>query len=95
MTLGVGFQQRGAKRRMRLVTFSWLALAAIGGIAAQRPNTPQATAPSKIDVSKLGPQVGEQVPDFRLQDQNGKTWTLQSIMGPMGAMLVFYRSADW
>ena len=48
-----------------------------------------------IDVSKLGPQVGERVPDFTLRDQNGKTWTLQSIMGPNGGMLVFYRSADW
>jgi len=51
--------------------------------------------PPRIDVSKLGPQVGERVPDFMLKDQNGKTWTLQSIMGPKGAMLVFYRSADW
>ena len=49
----------------------------------------------KIDVSKLGPQVGERVPDFTLTDQNGKTWTLSSIMGPKGAMLVFIRSADW
>ena len=56
--------------------------------------TPQ-TAPYKIDVSKLGPQVGEQVPDFSLKDQNGKTWTLPSIMGPKGAMLVFFRSVDW
>ena len=48
-----------------------------------------------IDLSKLGPQVGERVPDFSLKDQNGKIWTLQSIMGPKGAMLVFLRSADW
>jgi len=51
--------------------------------------------PQKIDLSKLGPQVGARVPDFNLKDQNGKTWTLQSIMGPKGAMLVFFRSADW
>lgn len=50
---------------------------------------------TKIDVSKLGPQVGERVPDFNLKDQHGKTWTLPSIMGPKGAMLVFVRSADW
>jgi len=49
----------------------------------------------KIEVSKLGPQVGERVPDFSLKDQTGKTWTLPSIMGPKGAMLVFVRSADW
>jgi hypothetical protein len=51
--------------------------------------------PQKIDLAKLGPQVGERVPDFSLPDQNGKTQTLQTIMGPKGAMLVFYRSADW
>ena len=50
---------------------------------------------SKIDVSKLGPQVGERVPDFNLRDQNGKPTTLLSVMGPKGAMLVFFRSADW
>ena len=55
----------------------------------------QAPQPTRIDVAKLGPQVGERVPDFSLQDQNGRTQTLQSIMGPRGAMLVFVRSADW
>jgi hypothetical protein len=55
----------------------------------------QSPARPKIDVSKLGPQVGERVPDFNLKDQSGKTWTLESIMGSKGAMLVFVRSADW
>jgi hypothetical protein len=41
----------------------------------------------------LGP--GARIPDFRLPDQNGKVQTLESIRGPKGAMLVFYRSADW
>jgi hypothetical protein len=50
---------------------------------------------TQIDVSKLGPQVGERVPDFTLTDQSGRSRTLQSIMGPRGAMLVFVRSADW
>ena len=49
----------------------------------------------KVDVSKLGPQVGTTVPDFSLTDQRGKRQTLQSVMGPKGAMIVFYRSADW
>jgi hypothetical protein len=51
--------------------------------------------PQKIDLSRLGPQVGQVVPDFRLQDATGKVWTRESIMGPQGAMLVFSRSADW
>ena len=47
------------------------------------------------DVDVLGPQVGEVVPDFSLVDQNGEEHTLQSIIGPNGAMLVFTRSASW
>ena len=63
---------------------------------AQQPGSgPGSPAATRIDVSKLGPQVGERVPDFSLPDQNGGTQTLQSIMGPRGAMLVFVRSADW
>jgi len=42
-----------------------------------------------------GPEVGQAVPDFRLQDQNNGSRTLKSILGPKGALLVFYRSADW
>ena len=49
----------------------------------------------RVDVSKLGPQVGERVPDFSLPDQTGRVRDLQSIMGPRGAMIVFLRSADW
>jgi len=76
---------------------SWLvvvSLAAVGGplLRARQEASPPRT---KIDLSKLGPQVGEQVPDFSLKDQNGATQTRQSIMGPKGAMLVFIRSADW
>ena len=62
-------------------------LVAAATLGAQ-PRTP-------VDVSRLGPQVGEQVPDFTLQDQRGATRTLQSVMGERGAMLVFIRSADW
>jgi hypothetical protein len=66
-----------------------VATAILGGLLLQAP------ARVPIDLSKVGPQVGQRVPDFTLQDQNGKAWTLQSILGPKGAMLVFVRSADW
>ena len=49
----------------------------------------------RIDVSSLGPQVGEKIPDFVLPDQYGRVRTLDTIMGERGAMLVFHRSADW
>ena len=44
---------------------------------------------------KAGPEVGSTVPPFEAPDQNGRTQNLQSILGPKGALLVFYRSADW
>ena len=53
----------------------------------------QSRAP--VEVSALGPQVGEAVPDFNLPDQNGQMHNLDSIKGPNGTMLLFHRSADW
>ena len=44
---------------------------------------------------KTGPDVGQQVPAFSAKDQKGRSQTLKSISGPNGAMLVFFRSADW
>jgi hypothetical protein len=44
---------------------------------------------------KTGPEVGQPVPAFSAMDQDGRTQTLKSIMGAKGAMLVFFRSADW
>jgi hypothetical protein len=55
----------------------------------------QAQRRQQIDLSRLGPQVGERVPDFSLVDQSGVERTLQSLMGSRGLMLVFIRSADW
>jgi len=66
----------------------------LAGLLWQFPAAQPAPA-TPVDVSVLGPQVGQQVPDFRLTDQAGRTWTRESIMGPRGAMLVFFRSADW
>jgi hypothetical protein len=77
-----------------------VALAAAVTVALWAPSRAQQADPAasdrlRIDVSQLGPQVGEQVPDFELPDQNGRVWTRESIMGSNGAMLVFVRSADW
>jgi len=44
---------------------------------------------------KTGPEVGQPIPGFSAKDQEGRPQTLKSIMGPMGAVLVFFRSADW
>ena len=42
-----------------------------------------------------GPAVGTAIPRFAAPDQNGVTRTLDNIKGPKGAMIVFFRSADW
>jgi hypothetical protein len=42
-----------------------------------------------------GPPVGGSMVGFELPDQNGKLRDLSSLLGPKGAILVFYRSADW
>jgi hypothetical protein len=47
------------------------------------------------DPQTLGPKVGDRAPDFSLRDQRGVTRTLRSTFGPKGAVLVFFRSADW
>ena len=83
------------RRSMRLSAVSGSAIVLLVGLVMPGPIRAQSLEPGRIDVSKLGPQVGDRVPDLSLKDQNGKTWTIQSIMGTKGAMLVFVRSADW
>ncbi len=55
---------------------------------------PGAQAPA-VDTSKIGPQVGATLPSIEGTDQFGKSRTLSSVYGPRGAMVVFFRSADW
>lgn len=76
-------------RAMSVTT--WPTLLLLSASLLQLPSAPR----EKIDLSKRGPQVGQRVPDVSLKDQTGKVQTLRSIMGPKGAMIVFFRSADW
>jgi hypothetical protein len=73
--------------RVLMKAFSVLAFAAtaIWG-AGQAP---------AVDPGTVGPQVGARVPSFTLPDQAGQLRTLESLLGPKGAILVFFRSADW
>ncbi|MYA09258.1 MAG: hypothetical protein F4060_07470 [Holophagales bacterium] len=64
-------------------------------VALVAPAALSAQERKPVDVSTLGPQVGERVPDFALPDQHGQIRTLHSIMGEKGAMILFHRSADW
>jgi len=81
-------RQVGVSTALVVGCIAWL-----GTIASSQAGQP--SRESVPDVQTLGPQVGSRVPDFSLTDQNGQTHTLRSTMGPKGAMLVFFRSADW
>ena len=73
-------------RRRGLVLLLLLATLGGAGSAAQAP---------KVDTSGIGPLVGQKVPEFSGTDQQGRSHTLQSSLRAKGAMVVFFRSADW
>jgi hypothetical protein len=76
--------RRGIRRRalLPLLLLSWAAFSQTDG------------QPS-VDLDALGPKVGDRLPGFSLPDQHGQEHTLQSLLGPKGAVIVFFRSADW
>ena len=45
--------------------------------------------------SSIGLAVGQKAPEFSLPDQFGKVQDLQTLKGPKGTVLLFFRSADW
>ncbi|MGH9678464.1 MAG: peroxiredoxin family protein [Candidatus Acidiferrales bacterium] len=44
---------------------------------------------------EVGLDVGQKAPAFSAPDQFGNVQTLDSLRGPKGTVLLFYRSADW
>lgn len=44
---------------------------------------------------EYGPPKGSRMPGFDLPDQDGKLRSLNSLLGPKGAVILFFRSADW
>jgi hypothetical protein len=43
----------------------------------------------------IGLGVGQKAPDFSARDQFGRPQTLETLKGPKGTVLLFFRSADW
>jgi len=72
------------------VSIRLIALALLSMLAAASGQ--QAASP---DLEAIGPRVGTKVASFTLPDQNGQPRSLESLLGPKGAILVFFRSADW
>ena len=63
---------------------------AVGSAARQQPGTTHV-----VDVETVGPRVGDALPEFSLRDQGGQLHSLKSLLGPKGAVIIFFRSADW
>jgi len=70
-----------------------LILTALALAMAQSPPRP-AGSPS-VDPATLGPAVGKPIPRFEARDQDGRSRDFESLAGPNGLVLVFFRSADW
>jgi hypothetical protein len=43
----------------------------------------------------VGLEIGQQAPTFALADQFGHTHSNETLKGPKGTVLLFFRSADW
>ena len=54
-----------------------------------------ASAQTPPKSAATGPAVGSRAPDFTAINTDGRAQSLQSLLGPKGALLVFFRSADW
>ena len=80
-------------RRPLNVLVLGLTLLAIGVGHAREPQS--GVAATAVDVERVGPQVGARLPDFTLRDQHGEPHSMKSVLGPKGALIVFFRSADW
>ena len=68
-----------------------LFLAGLFAVASGQENTStnHALAPS------VGLEIGQQAPIFALPDQFGHEHTNETLKGPKGTVILFFRSADW
>lgn len=79
MSTRLGHRTKMNLRRIALISIFF---ATCSILSAQQPGT-------------SGPEIGSTVPSFEAPDQNGHVQSLKSIGGPKGALLVFFKSADF
>ena len=70
-------------------------LLALAPTSESAPATQSNNPAPMVDVETVGPKVGDVLPDFTLRDQSGEMRSMRSLLGPNGAVIVFFRSADW
>jgi hypothetical protein len=50
---------------------------------------------SIVPLTSIGLPVGQKAPEFSARDQFGELQTLDTLKGPNGTAILFFRSADW
>lgn len=80
-------------------SYSWSCLSRILRNRVPRPLRAAALLPllaaGLAAQTEPGPAVGAKVPDFSVPDSTGKRQNFESLKGPKGLLLLFFRSADW
>jgi hypothetical protein len=70
-------------------------LAAPAGTAYAQNQERQRPVPELDQNVQTGPAIGAQIPIFEARDQQNRRQNFESLRGPKGLFLLFYRSADW
>ena len=66
------------------------------GLPAQSEEADKSKTETKKDFKKgPGIEVGAELPDIKLKDQNGDEVSIRELAKSKTVALVFYRSADW
>ena len=73
------------------IRLSIVFLAAISSLAAGQENPPA----NRLAPPSIGIEVGQRAPAFALPDQFGHEQSNETVKGPKGTVLLFFRSADW
>jgi hypothetical protein len=73
------------------IRLSILFLAGISSLAAGQENPPG----NGVAAPSIGIEVGQRAPAFVLPDQFGHEQSNETVKGPKGTVLLFFRSADW
>jgi hypothetical protein len=50
---------------------------------------------ASTELMSIGLAVGQKAPNFSARDEFGHVQTLETLKGPNGTVLLFFRSADW
>jgi hypothetical protein len=86
-----GFEERRS-RELKMRSFNILILAVCLFALGCRSDKSSSVRPT---TSSTGSNIGQKMPGFNACDQFGRDVSSDSLKGPNGTVLLFFRSADW